>query len=567
MRIKKAGVAVLAVAALALGACSGASDDKGSASGEGSAKELKLADYNEVDPADLVQGGNFNYPIAALPSNYNPMHVDGNNTDNNEIWGFTGAGNLVYAEDGTFEPNPNYIESIDVNDAPDNGAAMVITLKLNKDAKWYDGTPITVADYKATWDACNDPEDTKFLCASNDGWVNMTSVEQGADEFEVVVSFDVPYPDWSANFSTVYPASGVSDPEFFATGWVEPTPDVLNKFVSGPFKFSKIDTAANRITLVPNEKWWGSKPKLDTVTITAMSEEARAQAFANKEIDVVNMIVSASTYELVQKRDDAQIVMSGSPTWRHLTLNSKTPALSDIKVRQAIQYGVAQDDYVATDFAGLPSADYDLRLGNHFFMPGQDGYQDNSFEYDPEKAKSLLEEAGYTLNDSTKYYEKDGTELSFKFLRIPDNPVSESAASLLVDQMKEIGIKVEVVDEPSATYFDKVTPGEFEVTSFGWQGTPYPMANINQIYGVDSGSNFAFLNDERIDEYAEKIAKETDVKKRQELTNEVDKIIWDNVMVIPLYARANITAIPENLANFGAASLKSFLPENIGYTK
>ena len=80
-------------------------------------------------------------------------------------------------------------------------------------------------------------------------------------------------------------------------------------------------------------------------------------------------------------------------------------------------------------------------------------------------------------------------------------------------------------------------------------------------------SNFAGLKVDKVDELIPQIAAETDVDKRRELTNEADKVIWDEVMVLPLYYRANITAIPSNLANYGSTTFETLLTENIGYTK
>lgn len=586
MRIKKAGIALAAATALVLSACSGSETDGGTdggttdggtstegegGEGDGAGEQLALSDYNKVDPADLTQGGNFRLSISSMPTNYNGMHVDGNTVDTSTIWGFMSPINWVFDETGAWDVNPNFVESYEVDDDPEGDAAMVVTLKLNPEAKWYNDTPVTVADYQATWDACNDPEDA-FSCASTDGWTLIDSIEQGADEYEVVVSYNTPYPDWSANLSGVTAAAGISDPETFNEGWIEPNVDNLNNYVAGPYKFGSIDTATQRITLVPNEKWWGSEPKLDNVIFSVLDTEATAQAFANNELDVVEMITNAATYELVQTRPDVAIKMSGSQQWRHLTFNARAESISDVEVRRAIQKGIDQMDFVATDLAGLPSADYDMRLGNHFFMPGQDGYQDNSVEFDPEGARADLEGLGYT-EGADGFYEKDGQTLGFSFLRIPGNPVSESAAALLTEHMEAIGVKVTVVDTPSEEFFNLVIGGEYEVTSFAWNGTPYPMANVGQIYGKPFNaegqlvnSNFAGLEVPEIDEYVTRIAGEVDDTERKKLTNEVDQIIWDNVMVYPLYYRANITAVPENLANYGATNFETFLPENIGFT-
>ena len=115
-------------------------------------------------------------------------------------------------------------------------------------------------------------------------------------------------------------------------------------------------------------------------------------------------------------------------------------------------------------------------------------------------------------------------------------------------------------------YFkDYINTGNYEMTSFTWQGTQYPMANIGQIYGTGSLQNYSLISVPEIDEYIKKIATTTDHAERIRLTNECDKVIWENVMNFPIYERQEFTAVPKNLANFGAMGLASFRGEDIGY--
>lgn len=583
MRMTKKTLAMAAATAIALSACSSTDGGDGGDNGEGGgdASSLALADINEVDRGELTQGGNLRLAVTTLPSNYNPMQIDGNTVDNSDIAGFVLPINWIFAEDATFEPNPTYLEGYDVNDAPEDVTVttpdgdevevpQVVTLTLNPEAKWNDGDPITAEDYIATWSACR--VSGEFQCASTDGWNRIASIEQGADEFEVVVNYNIVYPDWSATLSTVQRKESVETPEVFNEGWTNPmdTPE----FYTGPFKFENVDTAQKRITLTPNENWWGEAPMLDSVIFSELTAEASAQAFANNELDVVAMIIDAPTYELVQNRPDHDLRMSASPQWRHYTFNTRAESVSDKEFRQAIQMGIDSADITASALSGLPTAEMDMKLGNHFFMPGQEGYQDNSVEYDPEGAMAKLEELGYEKAEGDEYYSKDGKNAGFQYLRMPDVPTSVNEGNLLQSQMKDIGIEVTFRDVPSAEFFDYVIGGEYEVAAFAWNGTPYPMANVGQIYGKpfdESGklvnSNFSGLEDPEIDEYVERIAAETDHEERIKLTNEVDQIIWDNVMTVPTYYRANITATPANLANYGASAFKTQLPENIGYTE
>ena len=145
---------------------------------------------------------------------------------------------------------------------------------------------------------------------------------------------------------------------------------------------------------------------------------------------------------------------------------------------------------------------------------------------------------------------------------------TENEGTLLQAQVKEIGMELKLTSVDSNGYFkDYITPGNFEMTAFTWQGTQYPMANIGQIYGTGSNQNYSGISVPEIDEYIQKVATTADEEERFKLTNECDALIWENVMNFPIYERIELTAVPKTLANFGARGLASFRPENVGYLK
>lgn len=118
----------------------------------------------------------------------------------------------------------------------------------------------------------------------------------------------------------------------------------------------------------------------------------------------------------------------------------------------------------------------------------------------------------------------------------------------------------------SDKYFpDYVNVKNYGITAFTWQKTQYPMANIKQIYGTDSDSNFTGQSIPEIDDYIVKVATTDDEQERFRMTNEVDKLVWQHVMNIPIYERRELTAVPKNLANYGAMGLASVRSQDIGY--
>ena len=148
-------------------------------------------------------------------------------------------------------------------------------------------------------------------------------------------------------------------------------------------------------------------------------------------------------------------------------------------------------------------------------MQNQEGYKDvaaeTGIDYDPEGAKADLDALGWTVG-ADGIREKDGKKLAVKFSQLSGVPVSENEALQTQNMLKEIGVKVDIVDVPIAKFQDGtvLSNHEFEIIAFSWIGTPYPFQGISQIYGTGSDSNYSQLSDPKIDENAKKLDSETD---------------------------------------------------------
>lgn len=559
----------------------GDADDEGEAEepedsgeeGEAATSDLPLSDMNPVPRDELADGGELRFAISLLPSNWLGLNVDGNTVSLNTIDTFTMPTNWIFAADATFDPNPNYVESVEVTDATDTDP-QVVTLNLNPDATWNSGDVIDWEDYLATWQACNG-EQEDFNCASTDGFNQITGIEQGDSPTQVVVTFASSYPDWAAVLGTVYPAEGVSDATTFNEGWAGPenfNPD----WHSGPFAFEEINEAERILTLTRNPNWWGDTPILESVSFNELQNPADVQAFANGEVDIVETMIDSNSVSLAENRSDGAIRTAGSLQWRHFTFNSTDEILADIEVRQAIAKATNRVAIAQSDLAGLPVNAEQLMLGNHFFMPGQDGYVDNSgdFAYSPEAAAAQLDAAGWVLADGADVREKDGVPLEIDYAMLTGVATSENEGQLLQADLAAVGVQLNLVNTPTDDFVSTLTGGTFGIIAFTWQGTNFPMANVRQIYGAaaegsedPSDSNFAQLVNPDIEALIPQIDTEPDRATRVDLTNQADLLIWEQVHTLPLYRRQSFTAVPENLANFGAATFQSYLPEDIGYTE
>jgi len=510
---------------------------------------------------DALKGGNLTLRVTNFAENWNPLHVDGNQHDFAKVLESLLPMFFNFDKAGVPTPNPDYVVSVDVvNENP-----TVVRYRLNPKAVWGDGSPVDGDDMVAKWKACNG-ENKEFNCASTSAYEPIESITFGEDKKDVTVTYKSAFPDWSQGFSSpgVIKAESIDNVQTFNTGWKE----LNNDWLSGPFKVDSFDITQKVMTLVPNDKWWGKTPLLDSITWRAIALDAKAQAFANQEIDAFDIGSDPDAFQRATRVENASVRKAGGPNFRHFTFNSKAGLLQDQTIRQAIVYGLDRQSIAASDLAGI---DWPVQpLNNHVFLQGQAGFVDTAsatgLDFNPEKAQALLNEAGWTVGEDG-IREKDGQKLIVKFTQLATVKASENEALQAKSMLKDVGIQLDIVTEPTSRFGPILTGKEFEIIAFSWIGTPYPFSGIKQIYGSGSESNFAQLSIPEVDELATKIGRETDTEKRIALANEVDRILWESVHTLPLYQRPELIATRRDLANYGAFGLSSIRWENVGFTK
>ena len=211
-------------------------------------------------------------------------------------------------------------------------------------------------------------------------------------------------------------------------------------------------------------------------------------------------------------------------------------------------------------------------------MTNQAGYQDNSGDvgkYNPDKARQLLDEAGWKLDGSVR--KKDGKPLEITFV-IPSGVTSSKQESELIQNMlAQVGVTVKISTVPTNVYFDKyIRPGQFDFTVFSWMGTSFPISSSKSIYGkptkdakgqLDIRQNYSRTGSEEIDKLYEQANQELDRKKAIELANRADALIWREVHSLTNYQRPELVASKKSLVNFGAFGFADWAYEDIGWAK
>jgi peptide/nickel transport system substrate-binding protein len=515
---------------------------------------------NAMPRERLREGGTFTWAMQQMPTNYNLNEIDGLNYDGAKVMEALMPG--TFDNDATGAPawNRDYLAS-EPTLTTTNG--QVVTYEINPKAIWYDGTPITWEDFHWQWQA-NRGVDRAYQIVSANGYENIKSVERGKDDREVIVTYERPYADWQPVFNPIYPVSTNKDPKIFNEGWVE-----RPLTTAGPFRLDNVDRTTQTITLVRNEKWWGKTPKLERIVFRAIDTNAHIEALANGEVDAVDLGPDANKYRRALAIEGAEIRVAGGPNFRHLTINSTSPVLTDVRVRRALAMAIDRAS-IARALLG-PLGVTPEPLNNHIYMTNQGGYRDNSSELgktDPERARKLLDEAGWTLQGDTR--SKDGRALEITCVIPAGVQPSRQESELIQNMLAQIGVKMNIDVVPINDFFEKyVIPGQFDFTVFAWMGTPYPLSSVKSIYmnptrGADGQlavlQNYARVGSAEIDGLLTQAGAEFDRAKAIELANQIDAQIWQEVHSLTLYQRPELVAVKKGLANFGAFGMQQPWP-------
>ena len=552
MRLLAVGMA----ATLVVAGCS--SGQQSAPSAGGNAELGSASDTNPQDPTTLAQGGNLRLAIGAMPSNFNTLNLDGNEADTAGVLRPTMPRAFVISPDGSMKVNNDYFTNVELTTTD----PQVVTYTINPKATWSDGAPITWEDIAAQISATSG-RDKAFAIASPNGSDRVASVTRGVDDRQAVMTFAQHYPEWRGMFAgntMLLPKSMTTNPDVFNKGQLEaPGPS------AGPFMVSNVDRTAQRITLTRNPSWWGTPPILDSFTFLALDDAARIPALQNKTIDATG-ISSLDELQIARSTDGISIRRAPGPSWYHMTFNGAPGAiLSDKALRQAVARGIDRQAIVSVTQRGL--VDNPTPLGNHVFVAGQDGYQDNSavVAYDPERAKTELDALGWKLNG--QFREKDGKPLVIRNV-LYDSQTGRQVAQVAQSNLAQIGVKLELDVKPADGFFTNyVNVGDFDITQFSWVGDAFALCCLNQIFTTGAESNFGKISSPAIDAKVEEVLDELDPAKARALANEVDKMLWEEVFSLALYQSPGNVAVRSTLANFGPAGVGDLNYSTIGFTK
>lgn len=540
------GTAALGAVGL-LSACGNgsASAEKTKAAGAG-ANIKDLYNINAQDVSSLKKGGTLRLPSGSIGPNFNVYTQSGNTGDNTNVMSTIGQAGLWLMDfDGTYTLNKDFAVSFTPGKSGDK---IQVAIKLNPKAVFNDGTPINYKALQSTWNIFKSL-DNGYNIVSSGIYEFVESVEKTEDDYSVMVTFSKPYYPLQSLFAEIlHPA--MEDVELFNNGFVDnPHPE----YWAGPFTLADKgwDSTAKTFSVVPSDKWWGTKPLLEKIVFTQMESSAARAAFKNDEIDAIGANTSASYTEVksvagAELRKGTRLYAGG------LDINPRR--VKDAALRKAIFAGVNREALAKIQFQGLP---YEESIpGSMIHMPFSPYYQDNypTPNNSVSEAQKILEAAGYTKKGD--YYEKDGQKAGCAVVTFGDDPTTKGRAQTFTQQMKDVGIEIRIDQRADSEFASVLGNWDYDISFSGYGvSTPDATEATKQFYYSENNDG---NGSKEIDALIDAMTVMEDDKARNLACNEIEKKHMAEFAFLGTITNGpDFMMAKKTLANYGPSLYKS----------
>ncbi|NEK84339.1 ABC transporter substrate-binding protein [Blastococcus saxobsidens] len=520
-----------ALTAVTLSAC--ASSDRDSGGGEGGEAE---------------SGGTLVFGAAGDPAMLDPAFGSDGETFRVSRQIFEG---LLGNELGGTDPVPELAEDWEVSED-----GLEYTFNLQQDVKFHDGTDFNAEAVCFNFDRwynfdglAQSPSASYYYQAVFGGFANTPDTPsiyescEATDENTAVITLTQVTSKFPA--ALALPAFSIQSPTALEEGDADNlsgSEDSLtysqyaleNPVGTGPFKFESWDRGNGEVTLVRNEDYWGEQAKLDELIFRTISDgNTRRQELEAGSIDGYDFVAPAD-YDTLEDTG-AQVLVRDPFNILYLGMNGgnvpdsgANPALQDERVRQAIAHAIDRETIVNSL---LPEG---AEVATQFMPPTVDGWADDvtTYEYDVEKAKSLLAEAGATGTTLRFFYP---TDVSRPYL-----PDPAAMFQVISQNLTDAGFTVQPTALPwNPDYLNAVQAGGADIHLLGWTGDYNDAYNFIGTFFAEASNNqasaeFGAFSAPEIFSALAEADSEPDPANRTEMYQEANRLIMDYLPAVPI---------------------------------
>ncbi len=431
------------------------------------------------------------------------------------------------------------------------------TFYLRQDVTWHDGTPFTAADVVFSMDAQSDEATGSSYTSQFNATVESY---RAVDDYTVeVVAVDVlaqvvfhgsAYCPIVAKhiWESVAHDQWVNDPG--STG-----ADPSRVVGTGPFKFQELNASEATATFVKNETYYDQVPNIDTFIFQPWPDEVSAiEALRAGDVDFYENVPPADV-EGLDAEDNINVALYDTYSFGFYGYDldpEKTPLFQDVRVRQALAYGIDRQSIVDNINLGYG----EVAMGSQpVLSPAYAPDRLNTvYTYDPEKAMALLDEAGVVDSDGDGVRELNGEPFAFEVMYGSGAITNDQTVAYLQDAWSQIGIQM----TPNPVDFDTVlVPAITEnfnfqavLLGFNWDPTGDQSAMFHSNAQDGQGFNFMSYSNPEVDALMDEANRTIDPDARVELLIEANNAINDDLPVVVISFRYDRTAYNVRMHNF-----------------
>lgn len=427
------------------------------------------------------------------------------------------------------EPIPGLAESWDVSDD-----GLTYTFHLRDDLKFDDGTPLTSEDVEFTLTLLHDPSyggGTDITEAKVVGGLDYKNGDADSiSGIEVMDEQTIKITTEEVNARSLRLLGGqILQKEYYGKDYKKGDLDYLNALHlkpvgAGPFRFVDY-LPGQEIRYEANEYFYDGKPKVDQF-IYKTTEGDSQQFFQTGELDYSALAANQDNFEFLQALGFANINVYTSSAYGYITFNHEKEIFKDPKVRQAFIYGLDRQTIIDTYYQGY------AQVANVPVSPTSWAYTDEvgSTNYDPEKAKQLLEEAGWTEGENG-IREKDGKKLVVYYFTSAGG-LGDTFIPIAKENYKEIGIDLQVEQMDFNALLSRVEKGDHDLASFSTTMLTDPYNGIDSFHTKTTDSIIKGYGNEKIDSLIDATIATNDQDERAKAFHELYKALDEDPPVI-----------------------------------
>ena len=431
---------------------------------------------------------------------------------------------------------PGLAESVELGED-----GLTYTVELEQGVTFHDGTPFDAEAVVWNLERVTDPELTVPLGSP----FEVIESAEAVDEDTVEITLTRPSPGFRSALS-VTTAGMISPASIDAEG--NSYQDYQRPVGTGPYEFGEY-VAGQSVTLNKYEDYWGEEPYYDEVVFRIVPEAAtRESLLLAGQVDMI-ILPPVSDLADLEENPDVEVKIAPSDRTIFIALNTNHEQLSDPKVRQALNYAVDKEAIVENVLYGAAEV-LDAPMAPSLF-----GYcPAGSYEYDPEKARQLLEEAG-------------ATGMSLELLTPSGRYVQDQqAAEAIAGYLREVGLDVEVTTSDFPSFLARVNaPPSAETVDMhllGW-APPYldaefQMQMFRKATHPPAGLATSFYTNPQVEELLQQADTAVDEDVREELYCEASQIIWEDAPWIFLWTQSFPIAHSTEVTNIGYTPTEKF---------